>query len=216
MQPQAESSTSSASSAQGVYEQLLSGGQQLQDHRHLRLGPDTIVSDHQVPDLARQAQASQESGLASSGMSAAKLAAADAWHKLGPSLLQQLNSYTEDKGVGPWQGLADPVFELLRYGRSGEEDRAKRLKEILTGFAEQYNVQIDSLMQLPALLDLKRQRNHYAHPLDTAKLQQMLGANEPELSGVSRALQLLLNVSQAPSTCTSTTAMPAHAGWLGD
>ena len=148
--------------------------------------------DASLPQLLQQARDCQASGSAGGSMSAAKLLAVDAAYKLEPQLCRQLNAHLEDSEFGPFQSLPDAVFKLLHLQRAGKTSKAGRLERLLSGFATAHHGSMDSLMQWRQLLDLKKERDAFAHPFRMEDLQRELDSNHPDLRHVKDALSMLL------------------------
>lgn len=102
-------------------------------------------------------------------MTQPRLTAADARYKLGAELRKQLNSFMEtadcgDYTFGPFGCVSDAVYDLLKLQRRGTKSpasmsEAAALEEALKQFCKERDRSFDGLMQVPALVELRQQRD---------------------------------------------------------
>ena len=160
-----------------VFEQVLPGEQLRRERHHISISSEASIPDASVLQLSEHAQAMAASGLAGSGMSAAKLLAADALYKLEPMLCEQLNQHLEQSVFGPFENVGSAVFHLLQLQRKRKAAKAQQLHDLLSTFADAHHGSIECLLQWPELLRLKKERDAFAHPLDIPH-EHLAGGNK--------------------------------------
>jgi len=176
-----------------VFEQVLPNEQMQINRHHVYIQGTAQIPDASVPEMAQQAVMHATSGLAGSGMSAAKLLAADALYKLEPGLCAKMNAHFKGSGVGPFERVGSAVFRLLQLEESGKQEKAQKLRAHLARFADAHHGSLECLMQWPELLRIKNERDVFAHPLDIPKLQSLIADNHPDLTSIKEALSMLIN-----------------------
>ena len=124
-----------------------------------------------------------------------KMLAVDLLYKKEVFLVPKLNTHLEQQPFGPYDHLSHAVNELLNL-RKYQPQRAKQLELALSSFATAVGSSLESLMQWPKLMQMKRERDAFSHPFCSSapekELKSVLDNNNPDLDSVAGALLLLL------------------------
>jgi len=168
----------------GVFERMLPGEEPRSCRSHITIQGTALFTDASIPALCSTAQSGTSTGT--------RFLAVDTIYSLEPTLCDQLNSFLEGSKFGPFEYVSSAVFRLLQLRRK-RSSKADELEQLLAAFAEQHHGSLESMMQWPQLLNMKKQRDEAAHPFSASLLRKELADNNPDLIPVRGALEMLLS-----------------------
>lgn len=123
-----------------------------------------------------------------------KMNLVDGLYKKGPALCDLFNLHIMGKPFGPYEHFSTAVNHVKQLENKGKSHRAQQLRTLLESFAMTLECTLSDVMEWPALMRLKNERDSFSHPFNRAELAAEVGINNKELHGLAGAATLILAV----------------------